>query len=95
MVRIGQTEGSVDLSRLAGLSPAGVICEIMREDGEMARLPDLIPYCKENGLKLACIADLIAYRESRESLVEEFSGYWGNGWYILPGPTHGSWTSFR
>ena len=50
LVRAGQTEASVDLARMAGLNPAGVICEIMRDDGEMARIPDLIPFCKEHGL---------------------------------------------
>ena len=70
LVRAGQTEGSVDLARLAGLKPAGVICEIMKSDGTMARLPDLIAFAKEHGLLLACIADVIAYREARESLVK-------------------------
>lgn len=70
LVRAGHSEASVDLCRLAGLKPAGVICEIMKPDGEMARLPDLEVYCEEHGLKLACIADLIAYREEQESLVE-------------------------
>ena len=69
LVRAGHSEASTDLARLAGLRPAAVICEIMKPDGEMARLPDLIPYAQEHGLLLATIADLIAYRESTESLV--------------------------
>lgn len=67
--RAGQTEGSVDLARLAGLTPAGVICEIMNEDGTMARLPDLIEFGKQHNLKLVTIKDLIEYRMKRESLV--------------------------
>ncbi len=62
LVRAGQTEGSVDLARLAGLKPAGVICEIMREDGNMARMPDLKKFAKKHGLKIATIKDLIRYR---------------------------------
>ena len=69
MVRTGQTEGSVDLSRLAGLDPSGIICEIMREDGTMARLPDLEEFAVEYGLKIATIADLIHYRLENDSLV--------------------------
>src|SRR5512137_1723184 len=60
--RAGQTEGSVDLARLAGLEPAGVICEIMNDDGTMARLPDLRVFAREHGLKIGTIADLIRYR---------------------------------
>lgn len=67
--RAGQTEGSVDLARLAGLTPAGVICEIMNEDGTMARVPDLIPFAQRFGLKIVTIKDLIRYRMQRESLV--------------------------
>ena len=70
LVRAGHTEASVDLSRLAGLKPAGVICEIMKPDGCMARLPDLEIYCREHHLLLATVASVIAYREERESLVE-------------------------
>ncbi|NJB68994.1 3,4-dihydroxy 2-butanone 4-phosphate synthase/GTP cyclohydrolase II [Desulfobaculum xiamenense] len=62
LVRAGQTEGSVDLAKLAGLKPAGVICEIMREDGNMARMPDLIEFAKKHDLKIATIRDLIEYR---------------------------------
>jgi 3,4-dihydroxy 2-butanone 4-phosphate synthase / GTP cyclohydrolase II len=68
--RSGQTEASVDLARLAGLYPAGVVCEIMNEDGTMARLPDLIPYCEQHGLKMVTVADLIEYRHQNEQLVE-------------------------
>jgi 3,4-dihydroxy 2-butanone 4-phosphate synthase/GTP cyclohydrolase II len=69
LVRTGQTEGSVDLARLAGLKPAGVICEIMKDDGTMARMPDLLIFAKEYGLKIVTIADLIKYRLNKESLV--------------------------
>ena len=68
--RTGHTEASVDLARLAGLTPAGVICEIMNEDGSMARVDDLVGYCAEHGLKMLTIADLIAYRRNHERLVE-------------------------
>jgi 3,4-dihydroxy 2-butanone 4-phosphate synthase / GTP cyclohydrolase II len=68
--RTGQTEAAVDLARLAGINPAGVICEVMNDDGTMARVPDLIPYCREHGLKLVTIADLIEYRRRTEKLVE-------------------------
>jgi 3,4-dihydroxy 2-butanone 4-phosphate synthase/GTP cyclohydrolase II len=68
--RAGQTEASVDLARLAGLHPSGVICEIMNDDGTMARVPDLIPYCEKHGLKMITVADLIAYRRRTEKLVE-------------------------
>jgi 3,4-dihydroxy 2-butanone 4-phosphate synthase / GTP cyclohydrolase II len=68
--RTGQTEASVDLARLAGLNPAGVICEVMNDDGTMARVPDLIPYCDRHGLKLITVADLIAYRRRHDKLVE-------------------------
>ncbi len=68
--RTGQTEASVDLSRLAGLNPSGVICEIMNEDGTMARVPDLIPYAEKHGLKMITVADLIAYRRMHDKLVE-------------------------
>jgi 3,4-dihydroxy 2-butanone 4-phosphate synthase/GTP cyclohydrolase II len=68
--RIGQTEAAVDLARLAGLNPSGVICEIMNDDGTMARIPDLVPYCKRHGLKLITVADLVAYRRRHDKLVE-------------------------
>jgi len=69
LVRTGQTEGAVDLARLAGLRPSGVICEIMRDDGEMARMPDLERFAAEHGLLIVTIADLIEYRMSQELLV--------------------------
>jgi 3,4-dihydroxy 2-butanone 4-phosphate synthase/GTP cyclohydrolase II len=69
LVRAGQTEASVDLARLAGLNPAGVICEIMRDDGEMARIPDLIPFCKEHGLRILTVAELIRYRLRHERYI--------------------------
>jgi 3,4-dihydroxy 2-butanone 4-phosphate synthase/GTP cyclohydrolase II len=68
--RAGQTEASVDLARLAGLIPAGVVCEIMNDDGTMARVPDLVPYCERHGLKMVTVADLIEYRRRTEKLVE-------------------------
>jgi 3,4-dihydroxy 2-butanone 4-phosphate synthase/GTP cyclohydrolase II len=71
--RAGQTEAAVDLARLAGLIPAGVVCEIMNGDGTMARVPDLIPYCERHGLKLVTVADLIEYRRRHEQLVERIT----------------------
>jgi 3,4-dihydroxy 2-butanone 4-phosphate synthase/GTP cyclohydrolase II len=68
--RTGQTEAAVDLARLAGLNPAGVICEIMNDDGTMARVPDLTAYCGRHGLKMITVADLIAYRRLHDKLVE-------------------------
>jgi 3,4-dihydroxy 2-butanone 4-phosphate synthase/GTP cyclohydrolase II len=68
--RAGQTEAAVDLARLAGLIPAGVVCEVMNEDGTMARVPDLIPFCERHGIKLVTVADLIEYRRRHEQLVE-------------------------
>jgi 3,4-dihydroxy 2-butanone 4-phosphate synthase / GTP cyclohydrolase II len=68
--RSGQTEAAVDLARLAGLNPAGVVCEIMNEDGTMARVPDLTVFCEQHGIKLLTIADLIEYRRATEKLVE-------------------------
>ena len=68
--RAGQTEAAVDLARLAGLNPAGVVCEIMKDDGSMARVPDLVPYCQRHGLKMVTVADLIEYRRRHEQLVE-------------------------
>ena len=70
LVRAGHTEAAVDLARLAGLYPAGVICEIMNDDGTMARLPDLVNFAQEHKLKLGTIADLIAYRRRNDTLVE-------------------------
>lgn len=73
LVRTGQTEGSVDLARLAGLKSAGVICEIMKDDGTMARMPDLRIFAEEHGLKIVTIADLIKYRLNKESLVRRIA----------------------
>ena len=71
LVRSGHTEAAVDISRLAGLNPSGVICEIMNDDGSMSRLPDLIPFAEKHGLKIATIADLIAYRLKHDHMVEK------------------------
>ena len=85
LVRAGHTEAAVDISRLAGLNPSGVICEIMNDDGSMARLPDLIGFAQEHGLKIGTISDLIAYRRRHDNLVRvkgeqviqsEFGGEW-------------------
>ena len=85
LVRAGHTEAATDISRLAGLNPAGVICEIMKEDGEMARLPDLVAFAQLHGLKIGTISDLIAYRRRHDNLVRvretstiqsEFGGEW-------------------
>lgn len=70
LVRIGHTEAAVDIARLAGLYPAGVICEIMNDDGTMARRDDLIAFAQRHGLKIATIADLIAYRRRHDKIVE-------------------------
>jgi 3,4-dihydroxy 2-butanone 4-phosphate synthase/GTP cyclohydrolase II len=69
LVRAGHTETAVDIARLAGLNPAGVICEIMNDDGTMARMPDLLAFAQHHGLKIGTIADLIAYRRKHDSLV--------------------------
>jgi 3,4-dihydroxy 2-butanone 4-phosphate synthase/GTP cyclohydrolase II len=68
--RIGQTEAAVDLARLAGLNQSGVVCEIMNDDGTMARVDDLVPYCERHGLKMITVADLVEYRRRHEKLVE-------------------------
>ena len=68
--RTGQTEAAVDLARLAGLNPSGVICEVMNDDGTMARVPDLEQYCERHGLKMITVADLIAYRRKHDKLIE-------------------------
>src|SRR5437763_8688192 len=68
--RVGQTEAAVDLARLAGLIPAGVICEIMNDDGTMARVADLAPYCRRHGLKVVTVAAVVAYRRRDQKLVE-------------------------
>jgi 3,4-dihydroxy 2-butanone 4-phosphate synthase/GTP cyclohydrolase II len=79
-VRAGQTEASVDLARLAGLVPAGVICEIMNEDGTMARVPQLLEFCREHNLKMLTVAELIRYRMRHERLVHRI------GESMLPTP---------
>lgn len=85
LVRAGHTEAAVDVSRLAGLNPSGVICEVMNDDGTMARLPDLISFAQKHGLKIGTISDLIAYRRRHDNLVKvsservvsaEFGGDW-------------------
>lgn len=85
LVRAGHTEAATDISRLAGLNPSGVICEIMNDDGTMARLPDLMVFAKKHGLKISTISDLIAYRHRHDNLVvetetrevtSEFGGNW-------------------
>jgi len=73
LVRAGQTEGSVDLARLAGLRPAGVICEVMNDDGTMSRMTDLVPFAKKHHLKIVSVADLIAYRMQNECLVKDIA----------------------
>ncbi|HRK42141.1 MAG TPA: 3,4-dihydroxy-2-butanone-4-phosphate synthase, partial [Gemmobacter sp.] len=71
LVRAGHTEAATDVARLAGLKPAGVICEIMNDDGTMARLPDLVTFAQKHGLKIGTISDLIAYRRRHDNLVKE------------------------
>src|SRR5947207_4140907 len=73
LVRAGQTEASVDLARLAGLTAAGVICEIMNEDGTMARVPQLVEFCIRHGLKMISVADLIRHRMKHEPFVRRLS----------------------
>ena len=96
LVRAGHTEAAVDTARLAGLKPAGVICEIMKPDGTMARLPDLVAFAAEHGLKIGTISDLIAYRSLNDNLVvqtsqgpvrSEFGGDWEMR--IFTDQTHG------
>ena len=88
LVRAGHTEAAVDTARLAGFQPAGVVCEIMNDDGTMARLPDLVRFAQFHGLKLGTIADLIAYRRRREKLVERtvettFESAHGGGFRLI------------
>ncbi|MFS0772905.1 3,4-dihydroxy-2-butanone-4-phosphate synthase [Sphingomonas sp. 1P08PE] len=87
LVRAGHTEAAVDVSRLAGLNPAGVICEVMNEDGTMARLDDLIAFAQLHGLKIGTIRDLIAYRRRHDHLValeseSRFTSRWGGEWSV-------------
>ena len=74
LMRAGHTEACCDLARLAGLNPAAVLCEIMNDDGTMARLPDLVPFARKHSLKIGTIADLIQYRAANESLIERVGG---------------------
>jgi 3,4-dihydroxy 2-butanone 4-phosphate synthase/GTP cyclohydrolase II len=88
LVRAGHTEAAVDVSRLAGLNPSGVICEIMRDDGTMARLDDLVAFAQRHGLKIGTIRDLIAYRRRHDHNVEKvaetkFSSRWGGEWTAI------------
>jgi 3,4-dihydroxy 2-butanone 4-phosphate synthase/GTP cyclohydrolase II len=88
LVRAGHTEAAVDVSRLAGLNHSGVICEIMRDDGDMARLPDLLRFADRHGLKIGTIRDLIAHRRRHDHLVEKvreasFTSDYGGDWRIL------------
>ena len=92
LVRVGQTEGSVDLCRLAGLMPAAAIIEILNEDGTMARVPQLTEFCRDNGLKMCTVADLIEYRMKRERLVERIESIplrnpWGQ-WRMIAYSSH-------
>ncbi|ALG90994.1 MULTISPECIES: 3,4-dihydroxy-2-butanone-4-phosphate synthase [Actibacterium] len=87
LVRAGHTEAAVDVSRLAGLNPSGVICEIMNEDGTMARLPDLVAFAQRHNLKIGTISDLIAYRRRHDNLVNEsavksVSSQFGGDWMM-------------
>jgi 3,4-dihydroxy 2-butanone 4-phosphate synthase/GTP cyclohydrolase II len=88
LVRAGHTEAAVDVARLAGLNPSGVICEIMNEDGTMARLPDLVEFARAHGLKIGTIADLIAYRRSQDRSIErtietEVETRWGGPFKLV------------
>ncbi|MDB5686299.1 MAG: 3,4-dihydroxy-2-butanone 4-phosphate synthase [Rhizorhabdus sp.] len=88
LVRTGHTEAAVDVSRLAGLNPSGVICEIMKDDGTMARMDDLIVFAQTHGLKIGTIRDLIAYRRQHDHLVEKraearFHSKWGGDWTAM------------
>jgi 3,4-dihydroxy 2-butanone 4-phosphate synthase/GTP cyclohydrolase II len=88
LVRTGHTEAAVDIARLAGLNPSGVICEIMNDDGTMARRADLIAFAQHHGIKLATIADLIAYRRRHDRIVERkgdapFSSRYGGDWRLV------------
>lgn len=85
LIRAGHTEAGVDLAQLAGLTPAAVICEIINDDGTMARLPELKAFAAEHGLKIGTIADLIAYRSSTESLIEDMGAH----------EIHNPWGRFR
>ncbi|MFZ2995714.1 3,4-dihydroxy-2-butanone-4-phosphate synthase [Sphingobium sp.] len=88
LVRTGHTEAAVDVARLAGLNPSGVICEVMKDDGTMARLDDLIPFAQKHKLKIGTIRDLIAYRRRHDHMVERraeanFASKWGGDWKAI------------
>ncbi|MEQ1539657.1 MAG: 3,4-dihydroxy-2-butanone-4-phosphate synthase, partial [Sphingorhabdus sp.] len=88
LVRAGHTEAAVDISRLAGLNPSGVICEIMKDDGTMARMDDLVSFARLHNLKMGTIRDLIAYRRKHDHLVEKraemkFTSKWGGEWMAM------------
>src|SRR5690606_32312986 len=85
LVRAGHTEAGCDLTAMAGLTPAAVICEILKPDGSMARLPDLVVFAREHGLKIGTIADLIQYRSEHESMIER----------LVERPVVTPWGSFR
>ena len=88
LVRAGHTEAAVDISRIAGLNPASVICEIMKDDGTMARLKDLIPFCKTHSLKIGSIADLIRYRVNNDPIIKRKNNN------ILKTKSYGDWDIF-
>src|SRR3546814_8136313 len=82
------TEAAVDVARLAGLNPSGVICEVMKDDGTMARLDDLIPFAQKHRMKIGTIRDLIAYRRRHDHMVERraetvFNSQWGGDWKAI------------
>ena len=88
LVRAGHTEAAVDIAQLAGLNPSGVICEIMNDDGTMARMPDLVTFAQHHGLKIGTIADLIAYRRRHQMLIRReveaaFHSRWGGDWRMV------------
>jgi 3,4-dihydroxy 2-butanone 4-phosphate synthase/GTP cyclohydrolase II len=88
LVRTGHTEAAVDVARLAGLNPSGVICEIMKDDGTMARMDDLVSFARLHGLKMGTIRDLIAYRHKHDHLIEKkmemrFTSQWGGDWVAM------------
>ena len=88
LVRAGHTEAAVDISRLAGLNPSGVICEVMNDDGSMSRLPELITFAREHGLKIGTISDLISYRRHSETLLDRiaeapFPSHFGNDFRVI------------
>jgi 3,4-dihydroxy 2-butanone 4-phosphate synthase/GTP cyclohydrolase II len=88
LVRTGHTEAAVDVSRLAGLNPSAVICEVMRDDGHMARLDDLVRFARLHGMKIGTIRDLIAYRRKHDRMVEKraemrFTSRWGGDWNAI------------